>query len=191
MFQVAYSIFQGMCSFFRVCILWFRVCILCFRVCILYLKVYSMFQGVHSVFQDVFQGIYLFCISGCAFCVSGCTLFLRVCILVFQGVYSIFQGLCWCVAHVTMSGYTVNLLPQEAVNQAVAWLYEAHLSHPHSADVHLALGAACHGLLRAGHPSVGDLAAKLGQSWLATLQDQVWSVKIYSLTSCKYVVMSC
>ena len=170
-----------------------------------------MVQGVHSVFQGVYsisQGV--FYVSRCALCISGCVsrhisiLYFRVCILcfrvytvfegvysVFQGVYSIFQGLCWCVAHVTVSGYTVNLLPQEAVNQAVARLYEAHLSHPHSADVHLALGAACHGLLRAGHPSVGDLAAKLGQSWLATLQDQVWSVKIYSLTSCKYVVMSC
>ena len=139
--------------------------------------VYCVFQGVCSVFQGVLYVSGCVCyVSGGVFCFHGVYSMFQAAYSMSQGVRSVFQGLCWCVAHVTVSGYTVNLLPQEAVNQAVARLYEAHLSHPHSAGVHLALGAACHGLLRAGHPSVGDLAAKLGQSWLVTLQDQVQSI---------------
>ena len=77
------------------------------------------------------------------------------------------------MAVTTVSAYSMNMLPQDSVNQLVAGLYEAHLSHPHSTGLYLSLGALCHGLLKDGHPSVGELATKLGQSWLATLQDQV------------------
>ncbi len=78
-----------------------------------------------------------------------------------------------CLSVSTVAAYRNNIFPQDKVNEVVAKLYELHLNHPDSVGVHLALGSLCHGLLRCGHPSVAELASKIGESWLQVLQDQV------------------
>ncbi len=88
-------------------------------------------------------------------------------------MYCIIQGLCMCLSVTTVAAYRCNIFAQDKVNEVVAKLYELHLNHPDNVGVHLALGSLCHGLLHCGHPSVAELASKIGESWLQVLQDQV------------------
>ena len=78
-----------------------------------------------------------------------------------------------CVAVLAVSSYVTGLLSMDPVNELVAVVYDAHCKDVCDGGLAAALGGMCHGLATAGHPTVDQLSAKLQETWVHCLRDQV------------------
>ncbi|KAK3602758.1 hypothetical protein CHS0354_027755 [Potamilus streckersoni] len=83
-----------------------------------------------------------------------------------------YQAHCVCLACVSGSAFTSNILPLEQVNTVVQTLQQAHLNNPQNTGLCLSLGMLCYSLSKAGHPTIGNLRQQVFAQWRKKIQSQ-------------------